>query len=107
MSETIADNPCLTCGACCATYRVAFHWSEADDAPGGQVPLALTAALRTHERMMQGSDGASPRCIALDGEVGQRTACRIHPLRPTPCRAVNPGDDQCVRARQKHGLPAL
>ncbi|RBD09468.1 YkgJ family cysteine cluster protein, partial [Xanthomonas oryzae pv. oryzae] len=25
-------HPCLTCGACCAYFRVSFHWSEADPA---------------------------------------------------------------------------
>ncbi|RBD00840.1 YkgJ family cysteine cluster protein, partial [Xanthomonas oryzae pv. oryzae] len=27
-------HPCLTCGACCAYFRVSFHWSEADPALG-------------------------------------------------------------------------
>ncbi|MEG6657786.1 YkgJ family cysteine cluster protein, partial [Pseudomonas aeruginosa] len=22
------DNPCLTCGACCAHFRVSFYWGE-------------------------------------------------------------------------------
>ena len=24
------DNPCLSCGACCMTYRVSFYWGDAD-----------------------------------------------------------------------------
>ncbi|WP_142908916.1 CxxCxxCC domain-containing protein, partial [Klebsiella pneumoniae] len=23
-------NPCMTCGACCAFFRVSFYWAEAD-----------------------------------------------------------------------------
>ncbi|OZZ73507.1 zinc/iron-chelating domain-containing protein, partial [Klebsiella pneumoniae] len=22
-------NPCMTCGACCAYFRVSFYWAEA------------------------------------------------------------------------------
>ena len=25
-----AANPCLDCGACCASFRVSFYWSEAE-----------------------------------------------------------------------------
>lgn len=34
-------NPCMSCGACCAYFRVSFYWAEADDA-GGSVPAQLT-----------------------------------------------------------------
>ncbi|MLR39642.1 YkgJ family cysteine cluster protein, partial [Salmonella enterica subsp. enterica] len=23
-------NPCMTCGACCAYFRVSFYWAEGD-----------------------------------------------------------------------------
>ncbi|WP_374212354.1 YkgJ family cysteine cluster protein [Thiothrix subterranea] len=26
-------NPCMTCGACCASFRVSFYWGETDAAP--------------------------------------------------------------------------
>ncbi|QIK80686.1 YkgJ family cysteine cluster protein [Lysobacter sp. HDW10] len=106
-------HPCLSCGACCAAYRVAFHWSEADDAAGGTVPVDLTLALRTHERAMRGTDAVSPRCAALAGTVGVATHCSIYDLRPSPCRAVQASwadgaaDAQCDRARIRHGLPVL
>ena len=29
------EHPCRTCGACCAFFRVSFHWSEAAPALGG------------------------------------------------------------------------
>jgi len=31
------DNPCLTCGACCAYFRVSFYFGECVSA-GGAVP---------------------------------------------------------------------
>lgn len=103
----------MSCGACCAAFRVAFHWSEADDAPGGSVPVALTEPLRSHERAMRGTDSAAPHCIALRGTVGEACECSIYALRPSPCRAVQASwergaaDPHCDRARTRHGLPPL
>jgi Fe-S-cluster containining protein len=92
---------------------VAFHWSEANDAPGGTVPVDLTVALRTHERAMRGTDSTSPHCIALEGKVGEATRCCIYDARPSPCRSVQASwengaaDPHCDRARQRYGLPVL
>lgn len=113
MSDSSSANPCLACGACCATFRVSFYWTEADDAPGGSVPVALTEALTPHLRCMRGTSSGTPRCVALDGEIGGPVACTIYPLRASPCREfevfeadgqVNP---RCNRARERHGLPPL
>ncbi|MBL8371091.1 MAG: YkgJ family cysteine cluster protein [Burkholderiaceae bacterium] len=97
---------CQRCGACCAAYRVSFYWAEADDAPGGTVPAGLTLPLGPHLRCMQGTETQPVRCVALRGEVGQRVACSIYDQRPSPCCAVQPGDDQCLRARQRHRVGA-
>ncbi|NBD20168.1 YkgJ family cysteine cluster protein [Aquabacterium fontiphilum] len=102
-----SDNICLDCGACCATYRVSFYWAEADDAPGGTVPVALTQGLTPLMRCMQGTSQSAPRCVALEGEIGQRVGCRIYAQRPSPCHAVEAGDPQCLKARARHGLPPL
>lgn len=82
--------PCLTCGACCAYFRVSFHWSEADPALGGRVPIELTDALRTHERVMRGTSQSQPRCIALDADIGRYSRCSIHDRRPRPARPCRP-----------------
>lgn len=105
-------HPCLSCGACCAHFRIAFHWSEADPATG-VVPPGLTEPLRRHERVMRGTSQASPRCIALDAEIGVRSRCTIHPQRPTVCRDVPASwefgapSPQCDKARIAHGLAPL
>ena len=97
-------NPCLACGACCATYRVSFYWAEAE---------ALGLDPRWTERLtpflacMAGTSAAEPRCLALDGTVGKAVHCRVHPQRPNPCREVEAGSDQCQRARLRHGLAPL
>jgi len=106
-------HPCLTCGACCAYFRVGFHWSEAEPAFGGRVPAELTEPLRSHERAMRGTSQSTPRCIALDAEIGVRSRCSIHPMRPSVCAAVTASweygqaSPQCDKARIAHGLPAL
>ncbi|MEO5963500.1 MAG: YkgJ family cysteine cluster protein [Thermomonas sp.] len=107
------SHPCLSCGACCAAYRVGLHWSEAEPALGGLVPLALTEPLRRHERSMRGTSQANPRCIALVAEIGRHSRCSIHPLRPSACREVGASWEhgeasaQCDRARIRHRLPPL
>lgn len=106
-------HPCLSCGACCAAFRVAFHWSEADPELGGKVPIELTEALRLHERTMRGTSQTQPRCIALDAEIGRRSRCTIHPRRPSVCADVPASlvdgqrSAQCDKARLAHGLHAL
>jgi len=85
---------------------VSFYWAEADDAPGGSVPAALTQPVSPTLRCMKGTATRPVRCIALEGELGGRVACRIHPLRSSTCREVNVGDEQCRKARLHHGMPA-
>ncbi len=109
----MSSHPCLSCGACCAFYRVGFHWSEADPATGGRVPYELTEPLRAHERAMRGTSQANPRCIALDADIGRYSRCTIHDRRPSVCALVPASYEfgepsaQCDRARLAHGLPAL
>ena len=107
------SHPCLTCGACCAFFRVSFHWSEAEPALDGRVPIELTEPLRAHERVMRGTSQAQPRCIALDADIGRYSRCSIHPVRPSACAAVPASLEfgarsaQCDKARIAHGLHAL
>lgn len=106
----MSDNPCVSCGACCAHFRVSFYWAEADDAPGGIVPSALTERVNEHLRCMAGTQDRPPRCVALGGEIGQQVGCTIYELRPSPCRefemyepdgSPNP---RCQRVREAIGL---
>ena len=105
-------HPCLSCGACCAQYRVSMHWMDTD-AGDGLVPLALTEPFGSHQVAMRGTWEAQPRCVALDAEIGRYSRCTIHAVRPTACREVaasweyGAASPQCDRARLAHGLPAL
>jgi len=107
-----SDNPCLDCGACCASFRVDFDASELQSC-GGTVPDGLALPLVAGLVRLRGTDHASPRCAALVGEVGRRAHCGIYEWRPSPCRefgALAPfgrADDACTRARRRFGLPPL
>ncbi|HEY8976849.1 MAG TPA: YkgJ family cysteine cluster protein [Burkholderiaceae bacterium] len=93
-------NPCLSCGACCAAFRVSFHWVEA---PAG-LDARLTERIGRQHLCMAGTNAAAPRCIALEGVVGGPTRCTAYDARPPACREVQPGDGKCTRARERHGL---
>lgn len=107
------NHPCLSCGACCAHFRVAFHWSETESFLGGSVPAELTEKLDLHRVAMRGTQARQPRCVALRGRVGEAVHCDIYARRPSPCAALAPAwehgepSPQCDRARAAHGLPPL
>lgn len=99
-------HPCLSCGACCAAFRVDFSVHELDDM-GGTVPSGLAVEVNDVTCRMRGTDHVPIRCAALTGRIGERVACGIYEWRPNPCRELEPGSDGCGRARLRHGLPAL
>lgn len=106
-------HPCLSCGACCAHYRVSLHWSETDPEHGAGTPCELTEPFGPHRQVMRGTWQRQPRCIALRGIVGEGAHCGIYPLRPSACRELPAAwengapSPQCDRAREAHGLAPL
>lgn len=106
-SRPMADfNPCQSCGACCAHFRVSFYWAEAESLG---LPEALTEAINPWMSCMKGTGqrAGGVRCVALAGEIGREVGCTIYPQRPSPCHELQPGEERCLRARAAHGLPAL
>jgi Fe-S-cluster containining protein len=112
------SHPCLSCGACCAHFRVSLHWSEAEPevgAPdlGGRVPIALTETFGPHQRSMRGTWAKRPHCIALEGVVGEGVRCTIYDARPNACRDLRMSwedgtpNPQCDQARAAYGLAPL
>ncbi|WP_020652594.1 YkgJ family cysteine cluster protein [Massilia niastensis] len=96
--------PCLTCGACCKSYRVSFYWTEGLERG---LPDGLTEQLTPHLSCMRGTNASRPYCIALGkGDAGPM-ACGVYAQRPQACREVEIGDEKCTRARGLHGLPAI
>ena len=106
MSNSVS-NPCLTCGACCAHFRVSFYWTEAEPARGGNVPAGLTLPINPHLIAMKGTDVKPVHCIALQGKVGEEVCCVIYAQRPSTCDGVMVADEKCNKARQAHNLPLL
>lgn len=108
-----AEHVCLRCGACCASFRVSFYWAEADPAVAGSVPIALTEKLNDLRRVMAGTNSKSPRCVALEGQVGSCVRCTIYEERPSPCREFRVAWEdglpsaECDKARLIWGLPVL
>jgi uncharacterized protein len=100
-------DPCQSCGACCAAFRVSFYWGETDEAPGGTVPAALTEKINDHLTCMRGTESAPVRCVALAGEIGQDVKCNIYEFRSTTCREFMRGSDSCNDARARYGLAAI
>ncbi len=77
MSE---NNPCLTCGACCAYFRVSFFWGECTSA-GGVVPDELVVQINPTRVAMIGTDAKPCRCIGLEGEIGKSVSCSLYAQR--------------------------
>ncbi|WXL27322.1 YkgJ family cysteine cluster protein [Ectopseudomonas mendocina] len=106
------NNPCLTCGACCAFFRVSFFWGECQSA-GGTVPDDKVVQISPHRVAMIGTDAKPVRCTALMGTVGEGVRCTLYEHRSTPCREFEASwvdgvhNPRCDDARRAHGLPPL
>lgn len=103
-------NPCQSCGACCAAFRVDFHPAELAGgafAWGQGVPRPMVMPLTPNLVRLRGTDEALPRCVALAGDIGHEVACSIYEARPSPCREFDTEHEACDRARRRHGLPPL
>ncbi len=87
-------------------FRVDFSSYELEDA-GGTVPMGLAVEVNSSTARMRGTDHWPVRCAALTGQVGERVGCGIYEWHPSPCREFEEGSDACLRARARHGLPAL
>ena len=97
-------SPCQHCGACCASFRVSFYFAEAQ---ANHLPDDYIERINERFSCMAGTNTATPRCEALAGTIGENVACRVYAARTSPCREVQPGDAQCLKARAKHSLPPL
>ncbi len=106
MSADASPHPCLTCGACCASFRVDFSAHELDER-GGRVPAGLSVEVTGDTCRLRGTDHSPPRCAALTGQVGEKAACGIYEWRPSPCREFQAGSQACATARARHGMPPL
>ena len=110
---------CQACGACCCnternsgaaaiasgTTSREYVEVEAKDPLFKRKDLLEQLAVKNadgvfHLRLV----GDEQRCVALDGDLGEGVGCEIYALRPTGCRQVEAGDEECLRARRFRGL---
>jgi len=105
-------HPCQNCGACCALFKVTFHWSELLS-ESYHVPEELQVIVSAEFCAMKGTEKHPIRCSALQGEVGKQVKCGIYERRPSPCRRFQPSyengkkNSRCDYARGKLGLKPL
>jgi len=83
-----ADNPCLTCGACCGPVLQLRGVVRSDGEP-----------CVTHRGRVM--------CSGLRGNVGVHVSCSIYEHRPEACQMFQPGSAACNDARKMHGLGSL
>jgi uncharacterized protein len=95
----IAAYDCQACGACCDYSPLWPRFSLESEEEIGRIPAEYIA------RDEGGMRCTGNRCVALDGVIKGRVACTIYDVRPHVCRACMPGDDACLMARERHGLP--
>jgi Fe-S-cluster containining protein len=109
-----ADNPCTSCGVCCAHYRVSFYCGELSGESGGLVPAELASQVTPLMACMKGTEKGEGRCVALRGTIGQPgIGCDIYHNRPSVCRIFEvwaedgTPNPECQRLRAAAGLPLL
>lgn len=102
LSQVSVQDACLSCGACCAHFRVSFYWAEGIDIPEHYVE-PLTAVYSC----MQGTNQTQAYCSALEGKVGEQVSCSIYSMRSSTCREVQMADEQCNKARHAYQMIPL
>ena len=102
---------CTRCGACCTNAD-----ENRVEGYAAYVDVGEREALWKHQKLVQryvtrDAEGkahlkldAGQRCTALAGKLGKRVRCEIYALRPAPCRRVEAGDADCLRARRERGI---
>ena len=103
---------CQACGACCCNTRRNRAAGNSDYIEIEKTdvllqiehrPLLKTIAARNEDgAWFMKLTGVEQRCINLDGDLGEGVGCSIYKLRPTGCKRVEAGDEECLAARRLH-----
>ncbi len=110
IKESLPINACEKCGACCAFFPVNFPDTEITDLIKGTLLTEMSIPAGHLLRVMKGTECRSPRCVALEGEVGRRVRCLIYTGRPSTCHNFKRswendiGNTLCDRARAVYGM---
>ena len=104
MTHMVTD--CTHCGICCVNpndnQREHCHqWVEV---------MSSDVILKRKDLVSKYVDRESPdrahlrmdgggRCLALQGQIGERVSCRIYSQRPRACHRVQLGNPECLALR--------
>ena len=111
MPRTTVAYDCVRCGACCCNLDQNREIGYRDYVEiGKRSPLVRQPEL-LKKYVVINEDGiphmkldARERCVALKGAVGRKVECVIYPDRPSGCRRVQPGDENCKKSRRERGI---
>jgi Fe-S-cluster containining protein len=96
---TLPAFDCRTCGACCSYAPEWPRFTLESDSAIARIPPAMVNPAGTGIRC------TGDRCVGLAGTVGGTVSCNIYSVRPDVCRECMPGDEACLMARVRFGLP--
>ena len=82
-------HPCLSCGACCASFRVDFSVHESQ-AQGGRVPAGLAEEVTDHTCRMRGTDWARPAARPWSARWARRPIAASMNGAPRPAASSPP-----------------
>ena len=102
LSQVAKPDACLSCGACCAHFRVSFYWAE-----GLAMPEDYVEPLSSLYSCMKGTNQKQSRCIALEGTIGEQVSCGMYAARSGTCKEVQVADEQCNKARRAYNMIPL
>lgn len=102
LSQFATPDACLSCGACCAHFRVSFYWAE-----GVNIPDQYVEPLTAVYSCMRGTNQAQAYCSALEGKIGEQVSCAVYSARSSTCKEVQIADEQCNKARQAYQMIPL
>ena len=64
-------NPCQSCGACCAAYRVSFYWAEGEGLPEAMVHCGLLDDTAYAVQRLTGTRNAQSPAQGQSGNMTQ------------------------------------
>ena len=71
------------------------------------MPEHYTEPVTSLYSCMVGTNQQNPRCIALQGKIGEQVSCGMYEQRSSSCKEVRIADDQCNKARHAYNMIAL
>ena len=99
---------CVRCGACCANTNdnraegfIDYVEVFKNDGLMRRSDLLRVYARRNELGQVHLRLKADQTCIALEGVLGQSVHCGIYSSRPSVCRKVTAGSEECLRARRE------